>query len=400
VVVPASILQDVRVLFSFLFVNFIISITLASYGVVTFALNKLYLKSMRSIESNLIRVVSVVILFRYFPPKISFLGFTAFIALMYVEFFNIYYTRRFLPKVRLSRSFFDRTAVLELMSSGVWNTVIRLGNLLLSGMDLIIANRLIGPSAMGILALAKMVPNHITTMVVTISAVFTPEFTIYYAQGRKKELVVALKRSMKILGIIANMPIAILVAYGYQFFSLWVPGQDARLLQILSVITVGAMVISGPINSIYGIFTVTNRLRVNALLLVFSGLLNIVVVIFLVQNTNWGLFAVAGVSTVLNLLRNLLFTAPFGARYLDLPWNTFFPEIARGILAFLVVIVIGLGMEQLIPGTNWSGLVLSVAATAGLGLVANAFLMLTRSERDYLVRKIASSVSSRAFRSK
>ena len=41
---------------------------------------------------------------------------------------------------------------------------------------------------------------------------------------------------MKILGIIINIPIAILFVFGKEFFMLWVPEQNALELHILSVI--------------------------------------------------------------------------------------------------------------------------------------------------------------------
>jgi len=50
--VPQDILVDVKVLFFFLFLNFLISIILSPFSVATFATNKLYLSSKRQIESS------------------------------------------------------------------------------------------------------------------------------------------------------------------------------------------------------------------------------------------------------------------------------------------------------------------------------------------------------------
>lgn len=390
--VPAAILRDVQILFAFLFANFLVSIILSSFGVAVFALNKLYLRSLRSIEAHLIRCGLIIFLFWQFPARVSYLGFTALIMVLYTEFFNVYYTLKLLPEMRVARRFFNAEAIRELVMSGIWNTVVRLGQLLLAGLDLLIANVFIDPVAMGTLAVAKTIPNIITNFVGMIAGIFMPEFTILYAQEKRGDLLIALKRSMKILGVLVNIPIALLAVFGQTFFSLWVPGQDARLLQILSLITVGTLIVSGSINGIYSIFTVTNRLKANALVVVLTGVINVGVVYALLQWTDLGIFAVAGVSTVLSLIRNLAFTAPYGAICLGLKWDAFFPEIFKSVAAFGVVVVLGLGFQRILMVSDWRSLFFAVVLTGFCGLGLNVLLILNARERKFLQDRLLRSV--------
>lgn len=382
--VPAKILIDVRILFAFLFANFLISIVVSSFGVATFATNKLYLQSLRNIEAIIIKAILLVLLFIYLKPAVSFLGFTAFIVLLYTTFFNLYYTKKLLPKIKIDKVYFDYKAIIELISSGIWNTITRVGEILLEGVDLLISNLFISATAMGTLALAKTVPTAILSLVGVVSAVFIPDFTILFAQDKTDELLISIKRSMKLLGIIATIPVSILVSFGEEFYKLWVPNQNPKLLQILSIITVAKIIVNGSINSIYGVFTVTNKLKTNAMLLLFTGVINLAIIFILIQMTNLGIYAIAGVSTALSIIRNLAFTAPYGAKCLGLKWHTFFPEIIKGIAAFIVVTIIGMSINILFEVSSWQRFLALSAVTSVLGLIINIMVILNKFERNQI----------------
>ena len=386
--VPSEILVDVRILFAFLFSNFLISIVVSSFSVSTFATNRLYLQSLRGIESNIIRVLLLISLFVFFSPAVSYLGIAAFVVLLYTTFFNIYYTKKFLPKVEVNIKYFDIKAVVELISSGIWNAVLHLGIILLQGLNLLIANLLISASAMGMLAVANTIPLVLSSLIGTIAGIFMPDFTILYAKKNIEELVSSIKKSMKILGLITNIPIAILIAFGEEFFSLWVPNQDPSMLQILSILAVSVFIISGSINSLYGVFTVTNKVKVNAMILIFTGLLNVLIVLILLNTTNLGIYAVVSVSSILGIIRNLVFTAPFGAKYLGLKWNTFFSEIFKSVLGFVIVIIIGLVINLIFVINDWYTLAAVSLITAVLGILINILIIFNREARVSLVGMI------------
>lgn len=386
--VPLGILSDVRLLFSLLFANYLMSIIVSSFGVSTFATNKLYLKSLRDIESKILKALLLIGLFLLFKPAVSFLGFSSLMVLMYTGFFDIYYTKKLLPRIRIKKSYFDMKAVFELIKSGIWNTVIQVGQIILHGVDLLISNLALSATAMGTLALAKTIPTLILSLVGVISVVFIPDFTILYTQNKPKELLESIKQSMTILSVIVTIPIAILVSFGEVFFKLWVPTEDPKVLQILSIITIGTLVVSGPINSIYGVFIVTNKLKTNALVLLATGVLNLMIVFILLKTTNLGLFAIAGVSSILGIIRNLVFTAPFGAKYLGLKWNVFYPEIFKSVASFIFVSFIGITVSYFFDIKDWSELIILSLSTAFIGLIANLMIFLSKSERTYLKRLV------------
>ncbi|MDF2608472.1 MAG: Na+-driven multidrug efflux pump, partial [Bacillales bacterium] len=138
------------------------------------------------------------------------------------------------------------------------------------------------------------------------------------------------------------------------------------------------------INSIYGVFTVTNKLKTNAIVLLTTGVLNVAIVFLLVRTTNLGIYAIAGVSTVLSIIRNLVFTVPYGAKYLGLKWTTFYPEVFKSILGFIIITGLGFSINHLVEIESFVSFFLFAGLTGVVGLVLNSLIVLSNSERKYL----------------
>lgn len=385
--IPASILWDVKLLFAVLFINCIVSTVGSVFSVSTFATNKLYISSLRSIESSIIRAVVLVGLFAFFSPKISYLGVTSLLAGVYCMVFNIHYMHKLLPELHIKRTFFDFAAVKELVGSGVWSLITRVGSLLIDGLDLLITNIFIDPTAMGILSLAKTVPALITSVVGSLVAVFSPNFTILYAEGRYNELQKVVKQSMKIMGVIANLPIIVLIVCGERFFGLWQPTQDAHQLQILSLLTCAGLIVNGGINCIYNIFTVVNKLKFNAIVLTISGLLSTSIVLILLNTTSLGIYAVAGVSTVILILKNVFIIVPYGAKCLNMKWYALYLEVIRVVVFVVVSSTVGIVLTKNLVG-GWIYLSAAGVITGVLSLAIGYCTILGRNERQYVKRII------------
>ncbi len=379
--VPGEITTDVQLLFGLVFINFFISMIAMAFSLAPFTRNMIYLKSLRQIEGLFLKAGLLVLMFSVFRSRVWFLGFAVLAMGLYQIMFGFYYTSKLLPDIKLDHSNCDKRAIKELLSSGSWNVVNHLGRLLATGFDLLIANLFLGATPMGVLALSRVVPSLIESMMSTFASVFTPEFTMLYAKNEMENLVKAIRRSIKILGIVVNVPIASLVVFGQVFFRLWVPTQDARLLQILSIVSVFAFVFAGATNSLFSVFIVTNRLRTNSLLVLLTGALNVVIVIFLLKFTELGLLAIAGVSTILITLRNLSFTVPYGAIYIGLPWSTFFPEVGKSVAGFMLISAMGLLIKEAATVNSWLSLIVAVLVTSSAGLLINLFVLLNASER-------------------
>ena len=81
---------------------------------------------------------------------------------------------------------------------------------------------------MGMLSIAKTVPNSIGNLNVILGNVFTPHFTILYAKNKIDDLVDEAKFTSRIMSFILMVPYAGFMAFGHQFYTLWQPTKHRK----------------------------------------------------------------------------------------------------------------------------------------------------------------------------
>lgn len=391
--IPRHLLLDVKMLFFLLFINYLMSTAFSTWGTATFVTNKLYLQSVRTMSSQLLRVIIIVILFTLLQPSVYFVGIGTLTATFYITLYSLYYKKKLLPDLRVRKRYLDLSSLRELVASGIWNTITSAGNLLLSGLDLLIANMFIGPKEMGMLALAKTLPNVMTQLGSTLRSVFAPSLTINYAKGDLEGVKKDLKKSMKLIGVILTIPLSVLFVFGEEFYTLWVPSEDALVLQVLSALTIFGLIFTSGVQTLYNIFAVVNKLKMNSILMLLSGGVSLLVVFILLKTTNLGIFAVAAVSSIINLARNLFFTVPFGAKYLKLKWHTFFPEVFYSVISIMLSLLIGFAVKQMFIIESWLMLASCAVIVSILGFIVNVFIVLNKEERNHLLNIFKRKIS-------
>lgn len=381
--VPLAILFDVKLLWGFLFFNCLLNLTTGTYGVVFFAQNRLDLSAKRSMESNLIRAAILLLAFCLFKPAVWYLGFASVLCTIYISITNIYYNKKLIPELKFDKRLFDFRIIWELILSGIWNTVNRLSSILNTGLDLLITNLFINATVMGQLSLVKTVPSFLDSFVAMISTNFSPNLTILYAQNKKDDMVREINFAVRIMGFIINIPIVVFLVLSQDFFKLWAPTQEATLLSVLSALTLAVLMFSGSISPIYNIFTITNRLRANSLVVFGMGVLNIVLVFILLNLTGLGIYAIVGVSSVLGILRNLMFTVPYSAKCLGVKWTTFYKPVLYNFFT-VVFITIALYLIKIwiqFTADTWISYFCVALLIALIVLITNYFCILNKSER-------------------
>ena len=351
--VSANIVSDVRLLWALIFANFLIGLMFDVFGVATFATNKLYLSSIRTIVAQISRAVILIIAYRFFPIHVWYIGIAGMFVTIYSGITNCFYTKKLTPDLHIKRSYFDFAYIKEILSSGIWNSISMLGNTLLESLDLLIANLIIGKEVMGILATSKTIPSAVSQLIGTMVNIFVPSLTIDFAKNNFESLKKQIIFSMKLTGLVTSIPISILIAFGDSFYALWQPTLDPKQLQILSILTVSGFMVSGTINVIFNIFTVTNKVKFPAIVQVCSGIVNTIVVLILLEFTDLGVYAVAGVSSCVAILKNLFIIIPYASKCLNFKKTTFYPQIIKCLLAMVISMIIGSFLAKAFSISSW-----------------------------------------------
>ena len=384
--VPEKLIVDVKLTFAFSFVNMLLSLCMSAFGSVYYITNRLDLNAKRNIECNIVRAVLLVFLYGVLPAKIYYLIITIFLVNILLTGTNVFYCRKLTPELKPNFRVFRLSAVKMMISSGVWNAFNQASNVMLTTLDLLLANLFAGAAMTGVYSISKTVPNFILSVVGMLVPVFVPQLTIYYAQNKRLELQSALSYSVRCMGLICSFPIGFLMVFGKEFFHLWVPTQNASMLYWLSVITLFSLMISCSTEVVYNVFTVTNKLKVPAIVLFVLGVLNTIFVIVLMNATSLGIWSVPFAALLTSLFRNLVFTPVYASRVcLKIPCKDAYIPIVRGVLCTLVMVLVCLGYYELIHITySWITLIIAGISCCLVAGILNIFVVFNYEERKKL----------------
>lgn len=397
--IPTNLILDVKLLFALIVLNFISSIINSTFAVSTFTTNKLYLSSLRNIEGQIIRVLILLVTFYFLKPSVWYVGLSVFLCTTYISVWNYKYTKKLTPKLTIKKIYFDFKCVKELISAGIWNTISKLSSILSSGLNLLITNIFIGSTSMGLLSFARTIPNLILSAFGTISSVFAPQLTISFAKKEYQDMKLQLISTIKFFGLLSSIPICILIAYGYDFFVLWAPSQNHSFIYLLSLIACIDLLFCLPLEPLYNVFTAVNKIKNVSLFSIFSSIITLIVTFIGLNLTNdptTKLIIVAGTNTIISAIRVLTFLPLYGANVLNLKWTTFYPTIIKNTVSTIILIIISLIIKKIIVLNNWLNLIIVCGITVIIGLIVNAYILLTKEERNIYIKNIKNKLKKGA----
>lgn len=393
--IPQNLNFDVKLTFAFAFINLILSIINTVFSIASFAKNRLDLDAIRNIAANIIKAIFLTIVFSIFTPKIYYITIGGVLYSIIVIITNIELTRRLAPELKYSLKNYDKKCVMQLIKSGAWNSINSLGKTLLTGLDLLIANIFVGADAMGILSISKTIPTSIENLLATISNVFSPQFIMLYSKRKIRELINSVNFSIKIIAFIMIVPLSGFITFGTEFFSLWLPTktiEEIQLIQILSILSLLPYIISSCNYSLFLLDTTTNKLKRPVIATLIISILSTIVTLVLLEKTNLGIYAVAGVSSIFWCIKVFFFNTINAAKNLRVKWYTFYPQYLKNLIIFIIVIMSFSILKIFFVVNSWKTLILVAVLFMVVGYTLTFLLLFKKEEKKMLQEFVINNV--------
>ena len=394
--VPANILNDVRALFSLLVMSSIIGLLTNMFGISMFITNKLYLSSMRQIIGNILGSSIIAISFLLFRPHIWYIGINSVFVVLYSAFVNKKLHNKLTPDLRINFNFFDFKKVKELISAGSWNVINKISDILGQGMALLFANVFVGAVPMGKLSISKTLTTLCLGLFGSISGNYGPNFTKLYAEEKFQELNNEFKKSIKILSCFSTPLLCATVLCCENFYYLWLPNQDSVFLQKLTILGLIASIFSFPLQALWNIFTITNKLKYTSLSLLLESILSFSTIIIgmqFIQNQDNRLILIVVSLSCWGLVRNMTLLPLYGAYCLKQKIFYFYPTELRTLLSLTISMILNYTLLSMIdlPYT-WFSLIFKVIIICIISFYVNIEIVLNTEEKkilyDFLKSKI------------
>lgn len=386
--VPMELEKDVIITFILASINLVLSIMTTIFTIATYVKNRLDLEAIRNIIGNIIKAIFLIILFAFFIPKIYYITLGGVLFSVFLLIANIRLTKKLAPELKIKFDNFDKDSIKTLIKSGIWNSINNLSKVLLTGLDLLIANMFVSADAMGLLSIAKTIPTTIENLLSTIANIFSPQFVILYSKHKIRELIDTVNFSTKIIAFIMIVPIAGFIVFGKEFFMLWLPNQSIEqinIIQILSILSLLPYIVSVNNYSLFILDTASNKLKRPVIATLTISLLSTITTILLVRYTNLEIYAVAGVSSIYWIVKVVVFNNINAAKNLRVKWNTFFLQFIKNTICLCIIMTLLYLAKFILKFDTWKAFFISISIISIFSYIITFVLLFNKTEKKKVI---------------
>lgn len=364
--IPAYLDRDVKLLFAIVLFRYALTVLRTAYDAAAFIAERIDIAERMQSRAYIIQGVLLLVLCLCFKPHVWYVGLAAAGAALFLLIADYGVCRKLTPDLKFERSGCSVGAVSEIISAGIWTSVNNLGNVLNSGLDLIIVNLMLDASVMGMISVDKSLEVLAGALIMKVSASFKPSCLKLYAGHKTDELAVLLKNAMKFTSSLCNLIAAGFIACGYDFLKLWLPGQNTDFLFKISVIVLMSVIPTGMVHPLYYVYTLTRKLKLPCFITVAMGVCNVISMIILLKFTSLGAYAVVLTTLVINCVHFI--DAPlYAAHCLKLPYGSFYPAILKNAAVLAAGIITAVYLKGVLPHADtWIGFAAKGAAAGAI----------------------------------
>jgi membrane protein EpsK len=334
--IPINQRQDAFLLFLGVMGSILVRTWGGNFGVSLFAYNRLDLQNIINSINLVLQVIFIIILFSVWSPKLSYIGYSYFIAAATAFIITILFSKKVNPHFKVKIHDFNGSRLKELMGTGGWITIDQIGSLLLFQIDIILVNKLYGTIAGGEYSIVFMWNSLIRTIAGMLAGVLTPVILTYYAQKKFEELIALSRSAVKIMGLAMALPIGLICGFSPLILSLWVGSGFIRLSPLMWVL-LGHLAINMSVLPLFPINVSYNKLRIPAIATILSGIANIVLAITLSTMTGWGYYGVAVSGAIVLTARHFFFVPMYATKVLGMSKNPFKSVMIQVFLSTIIV---------------------------------------------------------------
>jgi len=366
IVIPDELVFGTRILFLLTILSFGFTTLSGPLGAAMFVRNRLDLFSGASLARTAFFIAAIVTLFSTVGASLTTYGVALLAGSILISILHLWAHRHLLPRVVISKFWFDRTILKGILSLGGWMVVAQIGTVLFLQTDLLVANRILGATAAGQFAAISVISLQMRGLASLVSGLFAPNQTALWARRDEGAFSAYLLRSIRLTTLFMALLVGVFCGSAREILSLWL-GKEFGTLAPVAIMLTAYLVISLGVMPSWNAVLAIGRVKVPALVTLVMGIVNVLLGIILAGKM--GLMGIALSGCIMLSLRNALFTPWYVSRACKINLLAFWLELGFGTFYGLMVFLISYGVTMLMSPATMVMLGLSLLMSACLGLL-------------------------------
>lgn len=332
--------NSVFLLFALIFLSSFVTALRSPFSSVMYAFNKIHYNNYVSILYTVSSIGIIVALFLTRTPSIVYIGGAYFFASVLSLIFTIALSRKVYNRISISFSYFSKESFLELTTLAKWILVGGVGALLLLELSLIIVNKEFGTALGGEYAIVMLFFNLLWSITGLITSVLSPMYYTYYARGLFYNIHDLSIVSVKCIGLLMALPIALVCIFSPQILTIWVGEKFAHLslLMWIWLIPLTTIVAFRPLIIIYDAY---NMVKIPGIATIIAGTLNLALAITLPYICGLRVYGIVLAFNFGLWLQYFVFSPWYAAKVQGVAPIEFYKPVIPGTLAYFILVVAG-----------------------------------------------------------
>lgn len=362
-----------------------LTILASALGSVCYAHGRVDLQNAIRFGDLAIRSLVPLVAFAANSRDLAWVGVGLVLAALWTSIASLLLWKRMAPQIVLSVRSVRRSLLRRLYHTSVWGTVDNIGALLHLSTDVLVLSVAISTSAAGVYGALLQWVVFVRGVVAAVNGGAEPLVMRRYAAGEVQDAWRMSRTMMRICGCLAGVCCGILLASSSVLIARWLGAPYAIFSPVL-VVLISALPLTLAVSPLATYQVAADRVRVPALIMLATGLVNLVLSVALVHMQPTGI-GVALATLFALTLKTLLFTPAYVSRIIHRP----LPEL-YGLLAPACVVTAAAyaAMRTILSfsaGSSLVGLAVRAAVTVALTAPVVWWVGLRREDRE-LARRL------------
>lgn len=389
--IPEGYELDTKILLTCAIISWCLTAISSPWGISLFNANRLDLLGLINSTQRIIYFTLSIVLISFVTTRPYILAVSMFFGSLSIFILKLISWRKLLPWLKIKFNI-DKGILKETTSFGAWVSIDRLGMLLLTSVELILVNVLVGAKAAGEYASLLQWAVLIKNLGIAVTVSFGPSMAYYYADKQINELIFYTKRAIRLTSIFVVLPAATIFGFASPILLNWL-GEEFIHLAPLFVIVTFHLAINMSLHPLSELQQTISKVKIPSIVTIFMGVLNILLSIFLVKSTGLGMYGIAIAAAVTYSIKNVIFNTIYTSHALNINWYEFLIEVMRTIVFFSIMSAVAYGLNQYSYIDNWFKLIISGLLFLIIYVGFTWFIMVSKKDQQQIIKKIKSYVN-------
>lgn len=336
----------------------------------------------------LAQVLLIVLSFTFLGPSLFSVGVAYFSAALLSTFTAGILFKKTVSFLHIQIHSFSKKKFRWIGDQAFWSVFHTVGELLRFPICLILVNIMFGELAETQFSLGVTICTAILAISSLITSTFRPQIYLYRSKEDAESIVEFGKRSIKLVGLIMALPIALICVFSPQILTIWVGEEFADISLLIWILVVPMLIRTmesciGPINAAY------LKVRPVALMNCLTGIINVLLAISLPLIFNNGIYGVGIAYAVAVILMSAIFQPLYNAHILQSSYTSFMTPMFYGVFSYFILTCILLIVTQFVTVSTIAGLIFSCSLIGILYCIVLRFI-LSKRDRELIYSLIPS----------